>query len=94
MGPDIIAIVGTVLEVFGAFRMSGAYLSAVQSTSKLRVLFNSLHRGNLAKGAVDASQLNETQKVNALQGLACIGLGFVCQAGAMLWKLVAPCLQS
>ena len=86
---DAIAIIGTCLEVIGVFLMSGAYMSAVRVTQKLKVLFVSLYRGRSAKGAVDLSGLNETQKVNALQGLAFIGLGFICQTGVMLWKFVA-----
>ena len=85
---DAIVIMGACLEVIGVFLMAGAYLSAARPNpwDRLQVLVSAFFRGDAAKGAVDMSELNATHKVQALQGLAFIGLGFVCQASAMIWK--------
>ena len=83
-------MLGAFLEVTGVFLMAGAYLSAARTRNRLQILISALVRGDTAKGAVEASDLNKTHKVIALQGLAFIGLGFLCQASPIVWKFVAP----
>lgn len=89
---DALLIVGAVLEIVGVFLMSGAYLSATRLRDRLPILGNALVRGNTAKGAVEVSELNKTQKVSALQGLAFIGLGFILQTGVLSWRFFSALL--
>lgn len=85
--PDVVILVGAGLEVVGVFMMSSAYLSATRVRQRLWILFGALFRSDAAKGAIDVSGLNKANPVLLLQGLAFIGVGFICQAGAAIWKI-------
>jgi hypothetical protein len=82
---DAFILFGSILEIVGVLLMANSYLGAAHRRHWPSVLTSALVRGKRAKGAVRLSGLNEEDQLLALQGLALIGLGFACQAGAVLW---------
>lgn len=84
-----IALFGLLLEIVGVLLMANSYLGAAARKHWPLLLISALFRGKRARGAIRLSGLNEDDRLLAIQGLALIGLGFLCQACMLVWTYVA-----
>ncbi len=82
---DLLTLVGMILQIIGAVAMANSYLGAARRRHWLAILGSALLRGNYARGAVVARDINGDDGMLALQGLALIALGFVLQSVAILF---------
>ena len=82
---DLLTLVGMILEIVGAVAMANSYLGAARRRHWLAILCNALVRGQYARGAVTAREINREDGLMALQGLGLIALGFTLETVAMLF---------
>jgi hypothetical protein len=82
---DLLALVGSLAEITGAIMMANSYLGAARVRDWVRLILSALCRGDAARGAIQARELNEENGLLALQGLAFIVIGFTLQAFAILF---------
>lgn len=84
-------ILGLILDLVGVLQMANGYTRALPQSQIAFLLVNALRRGPLAKEAVQHQDLTREDRMNVLQGLAFVGLGFLLQiSGVILLLLFSP----
>jgi hypothetical protein len=84
----IFQLIGGVLAVIGAVQMANGYVGVVPKRALLDLLFSALVKGDVAKGSVEVPPPKEN-RLDSLQGLSLIGLGFLAQTIGTIFSLLA-----
>ena len=89
---DYISLVATVLEIIGVFLMANTYMRIGDTGLKKYVelakgLMSALYKGKHSKSVDYASGWAQENTLSALQGVAFIAIGFIIQAGNIVYQI-------
>lgn len=94
IGPDLLQVVGLLLQLAGVLLMANGYTNFVHPGDLVALLSSALWRGKSARGAAALQKLSQEKKLASLQGLAFVGLGFLVQALGTGWAMVLTFLAA
>lgn len=83
----LLQIIGSTLEVIGAYLIANLYFETVTRRQIPIMLIHALWRGSKAKDGIALTGISEENKLISLQGIAFIGIGFLCQLLASIMAL-------